>query len=80
MILFLDEDRDHLILREAPHHRYFFLVSRTSGDSLRVNTTISSPVAVLMSWCKLTTLTPVTSAIMASITAAPSRSNGSAPA
>ena len=33
-----------------------------------MNTTISSPVAVLMSWCKLTTLTPVTSAIMASIT------------
>ena len=40
---------------------YFFFVSRKSGDSARVKTTTSSPVVVLMSWCRLTTFTPVAS-------------------
>lgn len=37
---------------------YLFFFSRTSGDSAKVKTTISSPVVVLMLWCRLTTLTP----------------------
>ena len=38
---------------------YVFFVSRKSGGSDRVKTTISSPVVVLMSWCRLNTLTAV---------------------
>ena len=40
---------------------YLFFFSRERGDSAKVKTTISSPVVVLMSWWRLTTLTPVTS-------------------
>ena len=40
---------------------HFFFVSRKRGDSARVKTTTSSPVTVLISWCRLTTLVPVTS-------------------
>ena len=40
---------------------YFFHVSRTRGNLAKVKSKTSSPVTVLMSWCKLTTLTPVTS-------------------
>ena len=47
---------------------YFFLASRKSGDSARVKRTTSSPVTVLMSWCRLSTLTPVTSWTIASRT------------
>ena len=45
----------------------FFFVSRNRGDSARVKSKTSSPVTVLMSWCKLTTLTPVTSWTIASM-------------
>lgn len=38
-----------------------YRVSRTSGFSASENNTTSSPVVVLMSWCRLTTFTPVTS-------------------
>jgi hypothetical protein len=47
---------------------YFFLASRKSGGLASVNSTTSSPVTVLMSWCKLSTLMPVTSWTIASIT------------
>ena len=46
---------------------YFLLVSRNRGDSARVKSTTSSPVTVLMSWCRLNTLTPVTSWTIASM-------------
>ncbi len=39
---------------------YGFFFWRTGGDWAKVKITISSPVAVLMSWCRLTTSTPVT--------------------
>ena len=32
---------------------YFFLASRRTGDSARVKSTTSSPVTVLISWCRL---------------------------
>ena len=35
---------------------YFFLVSRRATGSARVNSTTSSPVTVLMSWCRLSDL------------------------
>jgi hypothetical protein len=38
-----------------------------SGDLASVKTMTSFPVAVLMSWCRLNTLTPATSWIMASM-------------
>jgi hypothetical protein len=38
---------------------YFFRVSRKPGDSAKVKITTSSAVVVLMSWCRLITLTPV---------------------
>jgi hypothetical protein len=38
-----------------------FFASPQPGGAARVNTTTSSPEVVLMSWCKLTTLTPVIS-------------------
>ena len=41
--------------------RYCFFVPRKRGDSDRVKSTTSSPVTVLMSWCRLDTLTPVIS-------------------
>ncbi len=40
---------------------YPFFFSRTSGDSAKVKTTISSPVVVLISWCRLTTVVSVNS-------------------
>jgi hypothetical protein len=40
---------------------YVFFVGRQEGGSARVTTTNASPVTVLMSWCKLTSLTPVIS-------------------
>lgn len=40
---------------------YFFFTSRCSGVSASVKTTISSPVTVLISWCKLRGLMPVIS-------------------
>jgi len=46
---------------------YFLFASRKSGGSESVNTTSSSPVMVLMSWWRLTTLQPVTSMTIASI-------------
>ncbi len=46
---------------------YFFRISRTAGASSNVNTTTSSAVVVLMSWCRLTTFTPVISSTIASI-------------
>ena len=49
-------------------NRYFFLASRKSGDSARVKRRTSSPVTVLMSWCRLRTLMPVTSCTIASST------------
>src|SRR5271157_3292956 len=58
-------------LRESGRHRIqkfdFFLTSRTCGDSARVKSTISSPVTVLMSWCRLSTLVPVISRTIASM-------------
>ena len=39
----------------------FRFVSRNRGASAKVKSTTSSPVRVLMSWCMLTTLMPVTS-------------------
>ena len=56
----------------------FFLVSRKDGASARVKTKTSSPVTVLISWCRLTTLMPVTSRTIASSRGAPSRADGSA--
>jgi hypothetical protein len=47
---------------------YLFLVSRTSSGPVRVKSTTSSPVTVLMSWCRLNALTPVTSWTIASRT------------
>ena len=44
-----------------------FLASRKSGDLARVKSTTSSPVTVLMSWCRLNTLTPVISWTIASM-------------
>ena len=44
----------------------FLRVSRTGGGSARVKIKTSSPVTVLMSWCRLTTFMPVTSLIIAS--------------
>ncbi len=41
--------------------RYFRLESRKDSGSASVKSTTSSPVTVLMSWCRLNTLTPVTS-------------------
>ena len=38
---------------------YLLFFSRTRGDSASVKSTISSPVDVLMSWCRLKTSTPV---------------------
>ena len=40
---------------------YFFLASRKEGAWARVKSTTSSPVTVLISWCRLSTLTSVTS-------------------
>jgi hypothetical protein len=40
-------------------------VARKQGDSASVKRITSSPVVVLMSWCRLTTFTPVTSSIIA---------------
>ena len=57
---------------------YFFFASRRSGDWARVKRTTSSPVTVLMSWCMVTTLTPVISWTIASRPAGPFRSDGSA--
>jgi hypothetical protein len=53
-----------------PRHpkAHFFLASRNSGDVAKVNRTTSSPLTVLMSWCRLNTLTPATSCTMASKT------------
>ena len=48
--------------------RYFIFASRKSGDRARVKRTTSSPVMVLMSWCMVTTLTPVTFSTIASRT------------
>ena len=48
--------------------RYFIFASRKSGDRARVKRTTSSPVMVLMSWCMVTTLTPVTFSTIASMT------------
>ena len=42
------------------------MTSRKSGDSASVKRTTSSPVTVLMSWCRLNTLTPVISWTIAS--------------
>ena len=39
----------------------FLLASRKPGELARVNRTTSSPAAVLMSWWRLSTFTPVTS-------------------
>ena len=47
---------------------YFFRVSRTAVHSANVKITTSSAVVVLMSWCKLTTFTPVISWTIASMT------------
>src|SRR4051794_13940918 len=47
---------------------YLFFVPRKSGNSFKVKITTSSPVTVLMSWCRLTSLTPVMSWTVASIT------------
>src|SRR5436853_320523 len=41
----------------------FLLVARKRGDSVRVERMTSSPVKVLMSCCRLITLTPVISTI-----------------
>ena len=40
---------------------YPLRASRKTGGSASVKSTTSSPVAVLMSWCRLTTLVPVIS-------------------
>ena len=45
-------DRGEVPIRAS----YFFRVSRTSSGSARVKNMTSSPVTVLMSWCRLTTL------------------------
>jgi len=47
---------------------YLRLVSRRQGDPTSVNRMIASPVRVLMSWCRLNALTPVTSRTIASRT------------
>lgn len=44
--------------------RYRLRSSRQHGDSANVKTMIFSPVTVLMSWCKRTTVTPVQTAII----------------
>ena len=53
----------HLVVSEKVHNSrdHFFLASRNTGEVANVNRTTSSPVTVLMSWCRLTTLMPVTS-------------------
>jgi len=56
-------------LNSAPAAQvYFLFVSRNCGALARVKTTTSSPEVVLMSWCKLSTLIPVTSSTIASRT------------
>ena len=50
-----------------PCRDYFFLDSRKLGRLTSVKTTTSSPLTVLMSWCRLITLTPVTSSTIASM-------------
>lgn len=46
----LVDDRLNQYLEVQLHrYRYFFLVSRKSGDSAKVKSTTSSPVTVLMS-------------------------------
>jgi hypothetical protein len=50
---------------QKPGH---FWTSRNAGEAARVKITISSSVVVLISWCKLTTLTPVAPCTIASIT------------
>ncbi len=54
--------------RGASQTCYFFFAARKQGGSARVKRTTSSPVPVLMSWCRLSTLTPVTSWTIASRT------------
>ena len=46
---------------------YRIFASRKSGGRARVKRTTFSPVVVLMSWCRDTTLTPVTFSTMASM-------------
>ena len=48
--------------------RYRRFASRKSGGLTSVKTTSSSPVTVLMSWCMLTTLTPVICSTITSMT------------
>ena len=45
----------------SPGRAYFLFDSRKEGAWARVKSTTSSPVTVLISWCRLNTLTPVTS-------------------
>ena len=63
-------EEEHDEPRVVPTHSetLFHLVSRKSGDRVRVKRMTSSPVLVLMSWCMVSTLTPVTFSTIASIT------------
>jgi len=63
------DNRNSFSGQAAKHYAFFVsvFVSRKSGDLARVKTTISSPVVVLMSWCRLTTLTPAASWIKTSM-------------
>ena len=61
------EESDRSERYNLSQHRYFFFVSRKRGDLTRVKSTISSPVTVLISWCRLSTLTPVISWTIASM-------------
>ncbi len=47
-----------------PSHAHFLFTPRTFGAAAKVESTISSPVTVLISWCTLTTTIPVISMII----------------
>ena len=57
--------QEELLIRRSK--RYLFFVSRKMGGPANVKITSSSPVTVLMSWCRLSTLTPMISWTIASM-------------
>ena len=56
-----NESQPDLIRHRTSVGDYLDFFSRKPGAAARVKSTTSSPVSVLMSWCRLTTFTPVTS-------------------